>query len=69
MATLKKLGSKIAEIRRKKGLSQEDLAGEAEIDRSYLSELENGLKNPSLLVLEKIAQALGLKLQELFKGL
>jgi DNA-binding XRE family transcriptional regulator len=58
MSILDKIGRKIAEIRHEKGLTQEDLAGLAEMDRSYLSEIENGRKNLSVLSLIKIAKAL-----------
>ena len=65
MDVLKKLGSQIATTRRERGLSQEDLAGAAELDRSYLSEIENGRKNPSVLSLVRIAKALGVRPGEL----
>lgn len=45
--------------REKLGLSQEDLAFEAEVHRTYISELERGLKNPSLLTIARLATALG----------
>jgi transcriptional regulator with XRE-family HTH domain len=65
MASLKSIGKNIALIRKEKGLSQEDLAGLCEIDRSYLSEIENGHKNMSVLILLKIAHALEIKLEKL----
>lgn len=61
MTTLKSIGTKIAETRKRSGITQEDLAGMAEIDRSYLSEIENGHKNMSVLSLLKIAEALKVK--------
>lgn len=65
MTSLNKLGQKISDIRHKNGMSQEDLAGKAEMDRSYLSELENGHKNPSFLMLERIAKAMKVKVSDL----
>lgn len=65
MHDLKRIGQNIAKLRKYKKLSQEDLAGAAEIDRSFLSEIENGHKNLSVLVLLKIAKALGVKPQEI----
>lgn len=62
----KEIGKTIARIRFQRKLSQEDLAGKAEIDRSYLSEIENGHKNMSVRTLKKIAQALGVKISTLF---
>jgi len=58
MTTLKIIGKNIAAIRKKEGITQEDLAGLAEVDRSYLSEIENGHKNMSVMSLLKIASAL-----------
>lgn len=57
----KQIGKKIAALRKKQGMTQEDLAGAAEIDRSFLSEIENGHKNLSVETLKKIADALGIK--------
>lgn len=65
MANLKSIGNNIAKIRKKKSLSQEDLAGLCEIDRSYLSEIENGHKNMSVNILIKIAKALNIKVGSL----
>lgn len=59
MQDLKAIGKNIIRLRKAKGLTQEDLAGAAEVDRSYLSEIENGHKNFSMDILAKIAKALG----------
>ncbi len=40
------------------GISQEDLADQVELDRTYISGIERGLRNPTLLVLLRLAQAL-----------
>lgn len=58
MTTLNEIGRRIAKCRQDKGLTQEDLAGHAEMDRSFLSEIENGHKNLSVEVLLRIAKAL-----------
>lgn len=60
-----KLGKKIRDLRKDQGLSQEQLSFAAKIDRSYISEIENGLRNPSLQTLEKLAKALKVKLSDL----
>lgn len=65
MDSLKKIGRKIAAARQEKRLTQEDLAGLTEMDRSYLSEIENGRKNMSVEVLLRIAKALKLRPSEL----
>jgi transcriptional regulator with XRE-family HTH domain len=61
MTPLTLIGQRIAQKRKDKGLSQEDLAGLCDMDRSYLSEIENGHKNFSVMVLMTIAQALGIR--------
>lgn len=48
------------------GLSQEDLAGKAELDRTYVSRIERGTDNPTVAVLEKLAKALAADIAELF---
>ena len=56
------LGQTISRFRETLGLSQEDLADRAGIHRTYVSQLERGLKSPTLAVLLKIARALDTKL-------
>lgn len=48
-----KVGSRIKELRRALGLSQEKLALKAEVDRTYLAGVEQGKRNPSIKSLEK----------------
>jgi len=60
-----KLGKKLQDLRKKQGLSQERLSLSAKVDRSYISEIENGLRNPSLQTLEKLAKALKVKISDL----
>jgi transcriptional regulator with XRE-family HTH domain len=57
----------IRRLRVARGLSQEALAVDAEIDRTYVSRLERGLENPSVAVLERLAKALSANIEELFK--
>ena len=61
-----KLGLKIKELRKSKGLSQEKLANLAEIDRTYLPTIEKGERNVSIEVIEKLAKALEVKIKDLF---
>jgi len=63
---LKELGERIRELRKKKGLSQLRLAYRAEISKTYLSDLERGKRNPSIGLLLRIAEALGVSLTDLF---
>jgi transcriptional regulator with XRE-family HTH domain len=51
-------GRVLREARRQKGLSQEELAGDAEFDRTYPSLLERGLRTPTLTVLIQLADVL-----------
>jgi transcriptional regulator with XRE-family HTH domain len=57
----------IRRLRVANGLSQEVLAVDAGIDRTYVSRLERGLENPTVAVLEKVAQALSANIEELFR--
>jgi transcriptional regulator with XRE-family HTH domain len=61
----KRLARNVKCVRLAAGLSQEKLALEAEIDRTYISQIERGISNPSLLVLCKIANRLGVDVVEL----
>jgi transcriptional regulator with XRE-family HTH domain len=59
------LGKNVRRIRRQRGLTQEELAFEAEIDLTYVGGIERGKRNPSLLVMARIAKALGVQLTKL----
>ncbi len=61
----RQLGQRIQETRRARGWTQEDLAHHAGLDFSYVNQLENGKRNPSLSTLHKIAAALGVLLKDL----
>ena len=69
MTINKQLGYRIRYLRQNKGLSIEALALEAEINRNYLGDLERGLRNPTVVVLNKIAKALDVDLSTLFEGI
>ncbi|GAB0113341.1 helix-turn-helix domain-containing protein [Acidisoma sp. C75] len=56
----------IRRLRVMRQLSQEALAVDAGIDRTYVSRLERGIENPTVAVLEKIAGALGAEIIEFF---
>jgi transcriptional regulator with XRE-family HTH domain len=53
--------------RKLKGISQENLAFAAEVDRTYISQIERGIGNPSINVLLKIANELELDILDFFK--
>ncbi len=56
----------LRKLRVQRKLSQENLAVDAQIDRTYVSRLERGLENPTVAVLERIAEALGANITEFF---
>ena len=58
-------GKKLREMRLKKKLSQGDVARILGVHRSYISGLERGRRNPSLLTVQKVAKALGISAKEL----
>ena len=62
----KKFGQRIQELRKERGMTQEDLAGEVGVDRSYMGFLERGEKNATLDKIGKIAKAFRIRLKELF---
>jgi transcriptional regulator with XRE-family HTH domain len=59
------LGEAIRRARKAAGISQEELAFEADIDRTYVSQLENGHKSPTVDVLFRIGPVLGVAASEL----
>ena len=65
--TPKKLGENLRKLRLKNDMSQGDLATALNVDRAYISNIENGRMNPTLSTLEKIANALGISSSELLK--
>ena len=68
MKAQEQLGMRIRFLRQQRHWSQEDLALNANINKNYISDLENGRRNPSLEILERIAIALNISLEELFRG-
>lgn len=66
MANIKKLfGKRVRELRKSKGLSQQELALKAGLDRTYVGHVELGKRNISLENIQKIAKALGVKFKDL----
>jgi transcriptional regulator with XRE-family HTH domain len=62
------LARNVRGLRRRHGLSQEELADGASLDRTYISQIERGVGNPSLRVIAQIAVALQVKPGELLDG-
>lgn len=59
------LGRAIRRVRAEQGISQEELAGRAGVDRSYMSSVERGGQNVGLMVVARIAGALSVSVAEL----
>ena len=58
MDVVKLLGERVRHYRKLKGMTQEQLAHETEMERSYVSDLERGTRNPSVRALGRLAEAL-----------
>ena len=67
MEIRRQVGVNIRSLREARGLSQEALAFEAELHRTYISGVERGVRNPTVTVLAKIAQALKVSPDQLLR--
>jgi transcriptional regulator with XRE-family HTH domain len=67
MDVKERVGQNTQRLRRSKKLSQEELADRARIHQTYLSGVERGRRNPSILVLDRIARALGVDVEDLVR--
>ena len=63
-----KVGQRIRELRKQLELSQEALALKADVDRTYVTDVENGRRNVSIEILERIIKALGVSFTEFFNS-
>jgi transcriptional regulator with XRE-family HTH domain len=63
----KKLGENIRRIREEKQMMQIDLCRKLNVDRAYISNIENGKSNPTLSTIERIAKALEVAVEDLMK--
>lgn len=61
----KRIGWNVRRLRAAREMTQEDFATDSGFDRGYISGVERGVRNPSILVLERIAVALGTDVAEL----
>ncbi len=60
------VGKRIRKLRNKLGVSQEELAAMVELDRTYITSVESGKRNISIVNIEKLATALNVSLAEFF---
>lgn len=68
MDILSALGARVRMLRQARGLSQEKLAELAGLHRTYISSVELGKRNVSLLNIQALANALGVSVEEFFKA-
>lgn len=61
VSILKRLGQNVVRLRKEKGWSQERLAFEADVHRTYISEIERAKRNPTATMIEKLAKPLGVR--------
>lgn len=59
-------GLKVIELRKKAGISQDELAFRSDIHRAYMGTIERGEKSVTLNTVEKIAKGLGVEVKDLF---
>jgi transcriptional regulator with XRE-family HTH domain len=64
---LSTFGRSLRSSRKQRGLSQEDLAEAAKLSRNYISDIERGVRNPSLLALVGLSRALRLPLRDMLE--
>ncbi|ELU0549193.1 TPA: helix-turn-helix transcriptional regulator [Vibrio parahaemolyticus] len=68
-SSMTKIGLRIKELRCSKNITQDQLAKTCDLDRTYISSVENGKRNISIKAIEAIASALDVSLSELFEGM
>ena len=61
-------GRNVARLRSEAGLSQDKLAEKADLDRTYLSGIERGVRNPGIKIVIRLARALRVSVDQLCKG-
>jgi DNA-binding XRE family transcriptional regulator len=64
----KAFGENVRKYRKARGLSQEQFALKYEVDRTYISGIERGKRNPTIEIVQKLARALGVSIADLFDG-
>lgn len=62
----KLVGWNLRHLRVAKGLPQDDLAADANLDRAHVSRIERGVENPTIQILDRLAKALGINPRDFF---
>ena len=68
-AIYKEIGKRITKERKRQGMSQDRISAASGVDRSHIGFIEQGRRKPTLTTLHKLANALHMSLEELFRGL
>lgn len=63
---LASIGSRVKSLRKRQGMTQSEVANECGLNKQYISDVEHGKRNPALLTLIKIANAMNVSLAEIF---
>lgn len=61
-----RVGQRLKALRKERGMTQEKLSFESDVDKTYISEVENGKRNISMVNLEKLILTIGYSLKEFF---
>lgn len=64
----RQVGRNLKRVRKERGWSQEELAFESGLHRTYISGIERGARNPTVLILDRLAKTLRVKVEELVRG-
>ena len=67
--SLTSFGQNVRKLRGVSGFTQERLADKADLDPTYISGIERGIRNPTLMIIVRLAKALGVPLSELCKDI
>lgn len=68
-AFLDKVAKRLAQLRREKGLTQEQLADNSGLDRVAIANIETGVRRPTVTTIYRLAKGMGAKVEDFFKGL
>lgn len=60
----KRLGQNVQRLRRERGWSQEELADRTGLHRTYISGIERGIRNPTVTILERLAEGLECRIED-----
>jgi len=61
-----RVGRRLKTLRKEKGITQEKLSFESDVDKTYISEVENGKRNISMVNLEKLVSTIGYSMKDFF---